>query len=365
MKNSAGGFRVGVVGASSLLGKELLAVLEERKFPTSRLVTPGALDDSEPDLPVLDLGGGLEAAIAEADVGESDLDFVFLAAPIRKSAKKGKTEAAEEISFLQSTQRLANATQCKVIDMSECLAHEAGGVLSVPLLDRGNNAGEGMEPGATARFFRSAHPATIIISSILLRLGARFPIKSAVAQVFGPVSEIGTQAIDELQKQTLNLLTFQKIPQSVFGTQLAFNLLPRLGRSRGTPIHDLGSQIQKELAAYLGGRATMPALRVVYGPVFHSLACSLYIDLVQPATAEALTQALTGPPISVRKNSEAPPTQVEVAGSSEIFVDALVPDAVHAEGVWIWAAADNLRLAAVNAVEIAESLDARGRTLIQ
>lgn len=365
MKTSAGGFRVAIVGASSLLGKELLAVLEERKFPISRLITPGTLDDSEPDLPVLDLSGSLEAVVAEADVGESDLDFVFLAAPIHHSAKKGMAEATDDSSFLHSIQRLAAATRCKVIDLSDCLAHEAGGVLSVPFLDRGINAEEGSKSGEAGRFFISAHPATIIISSILLRLGERFPIKSVVAQVFGPVSEIGTQAIDELQKQTLNLLTFQKIPQTVFGTQLAFNLLPRFGRSRSIHITDLGSQIQKELTGYLGGRATLPALRVVYGPVFHSLACSLYIDLVQPATPEALTLVLAGEPISVRKTSEAPPTPVEVAGSSEIFVDALAPDAVHTEGVWIWAAADNLRLAAVNAVEIAESLYAHGRPHIQ
>ena len=52
-----GGFRVAVVGSASLLGKELLAVLKERRFPITRLVTPDALDEAEPDLPVLDLTG--------------------------------------------------------------------------------------------------------------------------------------------------------------------------------------------------------------------------------------------------------------------------------------------------------------------
>ncbi len=355
MKTAAGGFRVAVIGASSLLGKELLAALQERQFPVSRLVTPGALEDAEPDLPVLDLSGGLEAVVTEADVGESDLDFVFLAAPLRRSSKKGASEA-DDSPFLQSTKRLAAATHCKVIDMSECLAGEAGGALSVPFLDRSPVSGGGPGAGADSGFIVSAHPATIVISAILLRLAARFPIKSAVAQVFDPVSEIGSQAIDELQKQTMNLLTFQKVPQAVFGTQLAFNLLPRLGRSRSAHIPDLGSQLQKEIAGYLGRRVPLPALRVIYGPVFHSLACSLYVELVQPATPEALTQVLAGGPIHVRKASEGPPSQVEVSGSSDIAVDALTPDATHPDGIWIWAAADNLRLAAVNAVEIAERL---------
>ena len=354
MNKAAGGFRVAVTGASSLMGKELLAVLKERQFPISRLVTPGALDDAEPDLPVLDLSGGLEAVVTEADVGESDLDFVFLAGPLRPAGKKPAPEN-DATPFLGSSKRLASATRCKVIDMSESLAGEPGGVLTVPFLDRAAAREAGMTTEATSGFFASAHPATIVISAILLRLAARYPMKTVVAQVFGPVSEIGSQAIDELQKQTLNLLSFQKIPQTVFGTQLAFNLLPRFGRSRSAHIVNLESRVQKEIASYLGGRVPSPALRVIYGPVFHSLACSIYVELVQPATTEALTQALAGEPIRVRKVSEPPPTQVEVAGSSEIIVDALTPDSGHSDGLWIWAAVDNLRLAAVNAVEIAES----------
>ncbi|MHB8653290.1 MAG: Asd/ArgC dimerization domain-containing protein [Terriglobia bacterium] len=354
MNKAAGGFRVAVTGASSLLGKELLAVLKERQFPISRLVTPGAPDDAEPDLPVLDLSGGLEAVVTEADVGESDLDFVFLAASFRPAGKKVAPEN-DATPFLGSSKRLASATRCKVIDMSESLAGEPGGVLSVPFLNRSAVSLKKPTADSAPRFFLSAHPATIVISTILLRLAARYPMKTVVAQVFGPVSEIGSQAIDELQKQTLNLLSFQKIPQAVFGTQLAFNLLPRFGRSRSPHIVNLESRLQKEIAGYLGGRVPSPALRVIYGPVFHSLACSLYVETVQPATIEVLTQALAGDPIRVRKASEPPPTQVEVAGSSEIIVDALTTDGGHSDGVWIWAAVDNLRLAAVNAVEIAES----------
>jgi len=357
MNAASGGFRVAVVGASSLLGKELLAVLKERNFPISRLVTPNVLGAQDPELPVLDLSDVLERVVAETDVGEADLDIVFLAAPLLSGNKKSRTET-EESSFLQSPKRLAAAARCKVIDLSECLAGEAGGALSVPFLDRITAAHP--EPETGTRFFIAPHPATIILSAILLRLSARFPIKSAVGQIFDPVSDIGSHAIDELQKQTMNLLTFQKIPQKVFGTQLAFNLLPRLGHPQGHRTN-LARHVQKEMTELLSQRAPLPALRAVYGPVFHSLACSLYVELDQPATPETLSQLLAGAPITVRKSSEGPPSQVDVAGSDEIIVDALTADGAHAGGVWIWAAADNLRLAALNAVEIAESLSAKAR----
>lgn len=365
MKTSAGGFRVAVIGASSLLGKELLAVLEERKFPISRLITPGTLEDAEPDLPVLDLSGGLEAAVAEADVGESDLDFVFLAAPIRRIAKKGTGEAADDSSFLQSSRRLAAATRCQVIDLSDCLSGESGGSVSAPFL--GASAASKASPGeiVSPRFRVSAHSATIVMGAILLRLAQRFPIKSIVAQVFQPVSEMGAQAIDELQKQTLNLLSFQRIPQAVLGAQLAFNLLPRLGRNRGTSVKASGSGLQSELAALLGPSVPMPAIRVLYAPVFHSLGCLLYCEFDPPATLEALTQGLAGEPICIRKDSEPPPTQVDVSGSSDIMLDVLTPDGIHPGGVWFWAVADNLRLTAVNAVEIAEGLNVLPQTPIQ
>jgi aspartate-semialdehyde dehydrogenase len=362
MKTSAGGFRVAVIGASSLLGKELLAVLGERHFPISRLITPGTLDDSEPDLPVLDLSGGLEAAVAEADVGESDLDYVFLAAPVRPAAKKGTAGAPDDASFLQSTQRLAAATRCKVIDLSDCLAGENGGGLSAPLLGRSNAADARPDESATARFLVSAHAATLVIGAIILRLGERFPMKSVVAQVYQPVSEMGAQAIEELQKQTMNLLSFQKIPQNVFGAQLAFNLLPRLGRNRGKSVKGSGGQLQSELAVLLGPGLPLPALRVLYAPVFHSLSCLLYADFDPPAALEALTENLAGKPICMRKDSDAPPTQADATGSSDIVVDVLTPDGIQPGGVWIWAAADNLRLAAVNAVEIAEMLNEQMRT---
>ena len=355
MKPAAGGFRVAVIGSASLLGKELLAVLRERHFPVATLITPDALDEAEPDLPVLDLSGGGEAGIPEANVSEADVDFAFLAGPLRAGAQKAASEAGA-LPFLQSAQQLAAATHCKVIDLRQCLAGESGGVLSIPSLDQHAGARGGHEAGMASRFFISAHPSTILLSTILLRLASRVDVKSAVAQVFGAVSEIGAQAIEELQKQTSNLLSFQKIPQSVFGAQLAFNLLPRLGRGRKAAAADLESRVQKELANYLGQRLPLPALRFIHAPVFHSMACSLYVELVLPATPEALAQALAGGPIHIRKGSEQPPSQVEASGSSEILVDAITADAAHPAGVWIWAVADNLRLAAANAVEIAERL---------
>ena len=353
MRTSAQGYRVAVVGASSLVGKELLNVLEERRFPVSRLVTFSDEED-EPELPVLDLREGVDASVLDENVTASELDFAFIAA--RSGAMP---------SFLDPAQTSDEAApSCRIIDLSPAAPRQEAaparrpppsGKVSIPFLDSGFPARE-TEPGGSGRVYVSARPATIVISSLLLRLAARFPFESAVAHVFASVSEVGSHGIEELQKQTVNLLSFQKIPRKVFGAQLAFNLLSRPGGTGGTELAALEKRLRKQLKEYLRGRVPLPALRLFQVPVFHSLAVSLFLETAQPVSPEKAGEALEGERVQIRRRSQDSPTPVEAAGSDKILVDCVAADPDHPNGLWVWAVADNLRLAAVNAVEIAESL---------
>ena len=358
MKSGRGGFRVALMGASTLLGKELLAVLGERQFPFLQLlkIEVEVADESEPETPILDLSEPLYEAPGGGVAADTDLDFVFLAtrpqpwpSSLDRIAKNGEARTA-------------------VIDLTgtghqELPAREW--LLSVPSLpgDRLVDWTRGEPP-----FFASAHPAVIVISSLLLRLAAHFPIKMAVVQVLSPASEIGPRGIEELQKQTVNLLSFHKIPTATFGAQLAFNLLPRLSRARrgGTPsrdaLTDVEARIRAELSSYLGERIPLPAVRLIQTPVFFSLGFSLYVETAAPAAPDAVRQSLEGDRVHVRRFTEPPPSPVEVTETGDILVDAVLAESANPSGLWIWAAADNMRLAAVNAVEIAENLGGRIRS---
>ncbi len=350
-------FRVGIAGASSLLGQELLRVLKEREFPLSRLLAFES-DEDEPDLPVVDLSEHLETTAAGEGVSAADLDFIFLAARLGQMPPS----LGPILEAVRGATLPEQAPHCVVIDMVEALGESSGaapaGVLSVPFLERSGRGAKVLPP---SRVFISAHPAAVVLSSLLLRLGARFPLKSVVALVFAPASEMGPRGIDELQKQTVNLLSFQKAPHSVFGAQLAFNLLAQLGGKHAAELADVERHLRRQLKQYLANRVPMPALRVYQVPVFYSLAISLYVETAQPEPPEALAAALAGGHIRVRRRSEPSPSQVEAAGSSDILVDTIAADPDHPTGIWIWAAVDNIRLAAVNAVEIAESLRDRIR----
>ena len=353
MKTSQQGFRVAVVGASSLLGKELLNVLAEHHFPCSRLLTFSD-DEDEPELPILDLRGGPETSPADEHVAPSELDFAFIAARFPKMP-----------SFVDPAQASSRAgPACFLIDLSTSPPAEEPAQtpltlprrrVSVPFLDRSFPLAEPGE-GSPSRVYVSARPATIVISALLLRLGARFPLKSAVAHVFASASEIGSHGIEELQKQTVNLLSFQKIPRKVFGAQLAFNLLSRPGGTGGSELLALETRLRKQLKEYLQGRVPLPALSLFQVPVFHSLAVSLFVETGQHVAPETVGEALQGDRVQMRRRSQDSPTQVEVAGSDKILVDSVTVDPDHPTGLWIWAVADNLRLAAVNAVEVAECL---------
>jgi len=353
MKTSPQGYRIAVVGASSLLGKELLNVLEEYHFPFSRLVTFSD-EENEPELPILDLREGSKTSVLDENVTASELDFAFIAA-----------RSLQMPSFLNPAPASDQGRPaCFIIDLSPATPGEKaaeaqilfpGKVVSVPFLDRSFPLGE-KEQGGESRVYVSACPATIVISSLLLRLAARFPLKGAVANIFTSVSEVGSRGIEELQKQTVSLLSFQKIPRKVFGAQLAFNLLSRPGGTGGSELLALENGFRKQLKEYLQGRVPLPALRLFQVPVFYSLAVSLFIETDQPVAAEKAGEALQGERMQMRRRSQDSPTQVEVTGSDKILVDSVTADPDHPTGLWIWAVADNLRLAAVNAVEVAESL---------
>jgi aspartate-semialdehyde dehydrogenase len=357
MKPVSEGYRVAVVGASSLLGKELVAVLEQGKFPVSRLLTFEA-DEDEPELPIIDLGVAAAGVVDEGQINPEDLDFAFI------SARPAKLPV-----FLSDLRQQGTGQRGLLIDLvgerlgtgDDSLAAdgEPEGLVGIPFLDR-RYPMAGVHSAAT-RVHISPHPAVIVISSLLLRLAARFPLKSAVAQVFTSASESGSRGVEELQKQTVNVLSFQKIPDQVFGAQLTFNMLSRLGRSGKGDMKNLAARLRLQLDHYLGTRVPQPALRLFQVPVFYSVGVSLYVETVKPVTAEAATAALAGEYIKLRRSNLDAPTQVEVTGSSDILVDSISIDSTHPNGIWLWAVADNLHLAATNAVELASSLREQAR----
>jgi aspartate-semialdehyde dehydrogenase len=106
-------------------------------------------------------------------------------------------------------------------------------------------------------------------------------------------------------------------------------------------------------------------LFVVQAPIFHGYAFAVYFETETPVPIDEFSQRLAGDHIVVPQNSEDAPTNVNAAGQGDILV-TLARDTSRENGIWLWAAADNLRISALTAIECAESMTAsRPRGQIQ
>ncbi len=326
--------RVAIVGASSLLGKELKQILEDRHFPASDTVL---LDESV-------MAGTLTEAAGEA---------TFI-----RALDEDSFEGAQFAFFCGALQdaernrRTAEAAGATVIDLTGSL--EAGRAQArIPSLDFVLPTGPG-EAGA----YSSPAAATIIACTVAAGL-AKFQPKRVALLLFAPVSERDQAGIEELEGQTANLLSFRGIEQTVFDAQVAFNLLAGYGPESKASLADLRARIAREVVGYLGGRAAVPAIQLVQAPVFYGYAFAAYAEFSPEISHGDLEAAFASLGVKVAKTEDAAPSNVSVAGENEIHLGRIESDPNVAGGVWIWGAVDNLRLAATNAVRIAEELVAK------
>ncbi len=108
----------------------------------------------------------------------------------------------------------------------------------------------------------------------------------------------------------------------------------------------------------------MPAIQLVQAPVFYGYAFSAYAEFaISQCRQSNSREAFANLGVKIAAPDDPAPTNVSVAGESEIHFARIEADPSVAAGVWLWGVADNLRLAATNAVRIAEELVARVRAV--
>src|SRR5215472_15301458 len=330
-------FRVAIVGAATLKGKELKEVLEERSFPA---VDIRLLDDDE-SLGQLERVQD-EVAIVQPVTPEQlkNVDFTFF---------------ASENTFTRAHWKVARAAGSAIVDLSYALENEPSVPVRAPWIER--ELGQQAQLNLDSNAVMIAHPAALTLALLLLRARKAGAIRRAVATVFEPVSEQGRRGMDELHEQTVNLLSFQQMPTGVFDSQVAFNMIGRYGPASSRSLESIERRITGHLRTLLGEQAPMPALTLVQAPVFHAHTFSIYVEFEKTVSAGDFSQALAGEHLQIARSQEDSPSNVNVAGKDEILV-ALRHDSSQENGFWLWAAVDNLRLAAITPVDCANALAA-------
>ncbi|MGO9642240.1 MAG: Asd/ArgC dimerization domain-containing protein, partial [Candidatus Acidiferrales bacterium] len=159
--------------------------------------------------------------------------------------------------------------------------------------------------------------------------------------------------IDELESQTVKLLSLQPIGQGIFDAQVAFNLMDRYGPESQDRLSTAREALARDVAKYLKGRAPLPAVTLLQAPVFYSHGFMAYAEI---RSADRLAESLAAAGLKFEAETEAAPTSVGVAGEPRPVLGRPEQDPNAERGWWFWGAADNLRVAAANAVAIAENL---------
>jgi aspartate-semialdehyde dehydrogenase len=324
---------IAIVGSESLLGKDIHELLEESSLKAEIKLIASEVTDEEGRI----LTRGRDEPLIMTPLQVADLG----------TAKIVVLAGSPESSLLAYEQVRNLSPAPVVIDLTGALEDLPDARLRAPMVEPPGNRAEGAIQVI-------AHPAAIALALFLIQLHHAGAIRRAVAEVFEPASERGKAGLDELQKQTVGLLSFKPLSKEVYDAQLSFNILTQYGADSPHSLEAIELKIDRHLASLLAaaGAAPMPSLRLIQAPVFHGYSLSVWVEFEKNPGKEAIVRVLASNLIDVRANGEEPPTNVGAAGHSGITVGSIAPDRNQPLACWFWIVADNLRIAAENALEV-------------
>src|SRR5438105_12099204 len=274
-------YRIAIVGAATLKGKEIAEVLSDRNFPSADIKL---LDDDE-SLGQLETAGEEISFIQSVRAEQFEhVDFTFFACDRDCTGNNWKT-----------AQKAGSA----IVDLSFALEDVPEAVLRAPWIER--QLGQVLTPELQPRPVVIAHPAATVLALLLLRVQKAIAVKRVVATVFEPASEHGQKGMDELHEQTVNLLSFQQLPKDVFDTQVAFNMVTRYGERAAPPLDYVEQRILKHYRKIAGPNVPQPSVLLVQAPIFHGHAFSVYLEMDQPVAMGDLAQALAGEHVMIAR----------------------------------------------------------------
>jgi aspartate-semialdehyde dehydrogenase len=337
--------RVAILGATGLVGRTLLRILEERGFPAAEVVPLASARSAGSTLPFRGRDLRVREAVPEAFEG---IDLVLSSAGAAVS-RRLLPEAA--------------ARGAVSVDNTSAYRLDEDVPLVVPEVNRHRIADY-----RARRIIANPNCSTIQLVVALKPLHDAFGLRRVTVATYQAVSGAGAEAVDELFEESRAALGAEPFERRVFPRPMAFNVLPHID-----VFHDDGDtkeewkmrmETPKILEAPVPLHATCVRVPVQVG---HSEA--VWIETERPIDPDAARAALAAAPgIRVVDDPRggspeaAYPTAVDCAGTDPVYVGRIRRDPTHERGLAFWVVADNLRKgAALNAVQVAEELAALWR----
>jgi aspartate-semialdehyde dehydrogenase len=330
-------YNVAVVGATGVVGTEMVKVLEEHKFPVGKLL-PLASERSI----------GKEVSFNGSDVpvevltpgSFKDIDIALFSAG--GSISREFVPAAAEAGAV-------------AVDNTSAFRMDPDVPLVVPEVNPEDIAGY-----ERRRVIANPNCSTIQMVVALAPLHRRARAKRVVVSTYQAVSGAGLAAMEELSKQAVALFSQKECEVKAFPHRIAFNCIPHIGAFQGDGYTEEERKMMDETVKIMGDESIRVAATTVRVPVFcgHSESINIeFEDPIDPDEAREILRESPGVEVVDDTNMCRYPLAIDATGKDPVYVGRIRRDPSVENGLAMWVVADNLRKgAALNAVQIAELL---------
>jgi aspartate-semialdehyde dehydrogenase len=333
------GFNVAIVGATEIVGQEIIKVLEQRKFPVAsiQLLSP----EHSSGVKLLFNHRRIEVKEAKTEAFR-DVDIAFLSAGADISRRLAP---------------LAVEAGAVVIDSSSAFGMNPAVPLVVPEVNAGDIE---WHKGIIA----SPKCSTIQMVVALHPLNKINPIKRIVVSTYESVSSSGSAALKEVTNQARLILEGRRICPHVYSHQIAFNILPEIGVFLNNGYTREEQRMVEETRKILHTEDIAMSATCVRVPIWFGHSEAVNVEFSSPITPEEARKILAqSPGVRVLDDPTVSfyPQPWAASGSDHVFVGRIRKDISHPNGLVMWIVADNVRKgAALNVVQIAEEGIERG-----
>jgi len=329
---------VAIVGATGLVGRELIRLLLQRRFP----------------IKCLRLLASSRSMGKKLLVGEQEIE-------VQETNHNSFTGA--DIAFFGATPEVsrnlvpaAARAGAVVIDDSPVWRMEPNVPLVVPEVNGDDLA---QHRGVVA----VPNPSTTPIVLALWPIHQLNPIKRIIVDTYQSVSATGARAVAELTEQARAVLDGNKAMPHIYPHQIAFNLLPEIEVFLDNGYTKEEWKMVQETRKIMHEPDLLVSATCVRVPVFVGHSAAVHVELSHPMTADEIRDILReAPGITVQDEPSISlyPQPWTAAGHDATFVGRVRQDISHPNGIAMWVVSDNLRKgSALNCIQIAEELIAR------
>ncbi|MFH1032371.1 MAG: aspartate-semialdehyde dehydrogenase [Chloroflexota bacterium] len=333
------GYRVAIIGATGLVGRELIKILEQRNFPLESA-----------SLYASDRLSGRKMFVSHREIEVKEVSPVSF---------KG-IDIAFFLAGTEVSRYLAPLTvQSGAIVIDNTIAFSL--MPNVPMVVPEVNAED--IKGHTG-IITNPNGSVIQLTVALQPLHRVNPIKRLTVATYQSISATGNAALEELTTQLKQVMDGQNTIPHVYPHQIAFNVLPEIDVFLDNGYTREEWRMVEETKKIMHADAMAISATCVRVPVFIGHGQAIHIEFSKPMFPDEARRILVqAPGIKVLDDPTISlyPQPWSAAGTDEVFVGRIRQDVSHPNGLAMWVVADNMRKgAALNAVQIAEEIIKRG-----